>query len=87
MSLQIAINDPQRYYTANFPISVTAHFTGTSDVDVGQILIAFSGRCKSKLIISRGAGKDQRHDYYRGRVSLFHYETIPFTGPHILYPN
>ncbi|KAG6994075.1 hypothetical protein G7Y79_00047g083010 [Physcia stellaris] len=87
MSLQITIHNPQRYYTANSPISGTVHLVGKSDIDVSQILIAFSGRCKSKLVISRGTGKDKKRDYYRGRVPIFHYETILFTGPRTLHPN
>ncbi|KAL8791142.1 MAG: hypothetical protein Q9195_006039 [Heterodermia aff. obscurata] len=87
MPLHIAIHDPKTYYTANAPIKGTVHLTGDSDVDVSQILIIFSGRCESKIEISRGTGKDKKTDTYRGLVPLFHYETILFTGPRTLHPN
>ena len=87
MSLQIIIHDSQAHYTANSPIRGTVHLTGSSDVDVGQILIIFSGRCESKIEISRGTGKDSKTNTYRGLVPLFHYETVLFTGPRTLHPN
>ena len=87
MPLQITIHDSSNYYTANSPVRGTVHLTGTSDVDVGQILIIFSGRCESKIEISRGTGKDKKTDTYRGLVTLFQYETVLFTGPRTLHPN
>lgn len=87
MPLQITIHDPRTYYTANSPIRGTVHLTGSSDVDVGQILIIFSGRCESKIEISSGAGKDKKTNTYRGLVPLFHYETVLFSGPRTLHPN
>ena len=87
MPLQITIHDPRTYYTANSPIRGTVHLTGSSDVDVGQILIIFSGRSESKIEISSGAGKNKKTNTYHGLVPLFHYETVLFTGPRTLHPN
>ena len=87
MPLQITIHDPRTYYTANSPIRGTVHLTGSSDINVGQILIIFSGRCKSIIVIHQRTGKHSRTYFYRGLVPLFHYETILFTGPRTLHPN
>ena len=87
MPLQITIHDPRTYYTANSPISGTVHLTGSSDIDVGQILVIFSGRCESKIEIRSGTGKDSTTRTYRALVPVFHYETVLFTGPWTLRPN
>ena len=49
--------------------------------------ITFSGRSKSKIIVTSGPSKDTSTTTYRGRVSLFQYNQTLFIGPRILHPN
>lgn len=84
MALRIDLHDHETPYIAGYTVNGTVRLTGTSDIDVGRITIAFFGRCKSKIVVSRGqAGTD----YYRGRVLLFRFEKVLFEGPRTLHPN
>lgn len=82
MSLRIDI--PDQSYTVNSTVTGAVILTGTGDVDVGHISIAFSGQCKSKIVVSRG---NNGSSTYRGRVHLFRSTQKLFSGPHTLHSN
>ena len=82
MSLRIDV--PNKFYTASSPVTGNVTLIGTEDVGVGSISITFSGRCKSKIVVSRG---NNGSSTYRGRVTLFTYTQTLFRGPHTLHPS
>lgn len=82
MSLRIDI--PSRKYSANDLVTGTVTLIGTEDIGVSRISITFSGRCKTKIVISRGNNSSST---YRARVPLFTFTKVLFTGPNTLHPN
>ena len=97
MSLRIDV--PNTCYIASSTVTGTVTLTGTEDIGVGSISITFSGRCKSKIVISRrkhggsyngsgsyNGGGSYSRSTYRGRVNLFTHTQKLFKGPHTLHP-
>ncbi|KAL8814282.1 MAG: hypothetical protein Q9223_006479, partial [Gallowayella weberi] len=78
----LRINVPPGPYKAGSPVSGIVSLQGDCTLKVQTIKISFRGRCKTKITES-GSNNTVHH---RGRVPLFEYEKILFTGPYSMSP-
>ncbi|KAI4260650.1 MAG: hypothetical protein L6R42_003978 [Xanthoria sp. 1 TBL-2021] len=82
----LRINVLPGLYTAGSPVSGTVSLQGDGvrTLKVQTIKTTFSGRCETKITESSSSNNRTHH---RGRVTLFQYESILFTGPYSMNPS
>ncbi|KAL8658343.1 MAG: hypothetical protein Q9202_007579 [Teloschistes flavicans] len=79
MALMIdAIHGP---YRPGSRVSGSVLLQGKDTYDIESIKIVFIGRCKTK-VTEKGSNNSRTH--HRGRVTLFRYQQVLFTGPYTL---
>ncbi|KAI4093143.1 MAG: hypothetical protein L6R37_007445 [Teloschistes peruensis] len=70
-------------YRPGSQVSGSVLLQGKDTVDVESIQIVFTGRCKTK-VTEKGSNNSRTH--HRGRITLFRYQQVLFTGPYTLQP-
>ncbi|KAI4196666.1 MAG: hypothetical protein LQ350_006419 [Teloschistes chrysophthalmus] len=70
-------------YRPGSQVSGSVLLQGKDGLDVESIQIVFTGRCKTK-VTEKGANNSRTH--HRGRITLFRYQQVLFTGPYTLQP-
>ncbi|KAL8689112.1 MAG: hypothetical protein Q9218_005138 [Villophora microphyllina] len=81
--MALAVDIKPGFYQPGSQVSGSVLLQGESSHNVACIKIIFSGRCKTKVTV---AGYNNSRTYHRGRVALFSYEQVLFTGPYTLKP-
>ncbi|KAL8694449.1 MAG: hypothetical protein Q9224_003568 [Gallowayella concinna] len=79
----LRIDVPPGPYKAGSPVSGTVSLHGDCTLKVQTVKISLKGRCKTKITES---GSNNNKVHHRGRVPLFEYEKILFTGPYSMNP-
>ncbi|KAL9578428.1 MAG: hypothetical protein Q9212_005724 [Teloschistes hypoglaucus] len=70
-------------YRPGSQVSGSVLLQGKDRLDVESIQMVFTGRCKTK-VTEKGASNSRTH--HRGRITLFRYQQVLFTGPYTLQP-